>query len=62
MPDEREVLKDFLVKMSKTFEILKLQMGEKYKTEFLEATKETEQFYFPGVIEHHYNCYFFKKK
>lgn len=62
MPDEREVLKDFLELMGKDFDCKKFTPTEKDKAEFLDASKETEQFYFPGVIELHYNVYLFIKK
>ncbi len=61
MPDEREVLKEFIAMMAKDFVTCKIPIGAEYKDEFLEATKETEQYYFPGVIALHYNVYFFMK-
>ena len=50
MPDEREVLKEFISMMSEEFLVQKHAVSEEYKKEFLDADKETEQFYFPGII------------
>jgi len=62
MPDEREILGDFLRLMEKDFIYKKYTPNDKDKEEFLEGNKSAEQFYFPGIIELHYNVYLFIKK
>ena len=59
IPDEREILEEFLNEMYKFFSTWKFPLEESFTQKVL-LTKEDDYLFFPGVKKLHFNAYFFK--